>query len=321
MPRRTVLVIADPKADYLNPLRQFSQKVDIIIADRVESLLEAAPKADVVMFVNEPNLLRTILPHATRLSWLHSFSAGVEKILFPELVMSPVVVTNARGVYGRPLAEFAMACVLYFAKDFPRLIGNQQMGVWEPFDVEEVHGKVMGIIGYGQTGKACAELARALGMRVFASRRRPELSHGDLLIEAAWGPDRILEMLPKCDYVVLAAPATPGTRQLIGEAEINSMNRHSVLINVGRGSLVDEAALVRALQQGRIRGAALDVFETEPLVAGHPFYQMKNVLLSPHSADHTSDWRDRALQCFMENLKRFMTGQSLENIVDKHSGY
>jgi phosphoglycerate dehydrogenase-like enzyme len=321
MTRQTVLVIADPKADYLNPLRKFSEEVDLIIANQLEALLAAAPQAHAMLFVDDPNLLRTVLPHAKQLIWVHSFSAGVEKVLFPEMVTSPVVLTNARGVYSRPLAEFVIAGVLYFAKDIPRLVRNQQMGVWEEFDVEEAHGKVMGIVGYGETGKACAERARALGMRVLATRRRPHLSHNDPRVEAVWGAERIPEMLPKCDYVVLATPATTGTRKLIGEAEINLMNPHAVLINIGRGSTVDEAALVAALQQGRIRGAALDVFEKEPLPEGHPFYQMKNVLLSPHSADHTPDWRDRALKCFIENLKRFLAGQPLENIVDKEGGY
>jgi phosphoglycerate dehydrogenase-like enzyme len=128
-------------------------------------------------------------------------------------------------------------------------------------------------------------------------------------------------MLGACDYIVLTAPATQETRRMIGEAEINSMKPQAILINVGRGSLVDEAALVRALNQGQIRGAALDVFEVEPLASGHPFYRLNNVLVSPHSTDYTPGWRDHALQCFIRNLEKFVAGQPLENTVDKQAGY
>jgi phosphoglycerate dehydrogenase-like enzyme len=317
----TVLVIADPKAEYLNALQRFSGTVNIIISNQLGLLQEASPKADVILYISDPNLLRAILPQATRLRWVHSFYAGVENILFPEFVASPVILTNARGVYKRPLAEFVMAGILFFAKDIRRLIRNQEMGTWQQFDVEETHGKVMGIVGYGESGRACAELARAFGMRILGLRRRPELSRSDPLLDKVFGADCLVEMLGACDYIVLTAPATPETRRMIGEAEISSMKSQAILINVGRGALVDEAALVRALEGGQIRGAALDVFEVEPLASGHPFYRLKNVLLSPHSTDDTPGWRDHALQCFIRNLEKFVTAQLLENMVDKRAGY
>jgi phosphoglycerate dehydrogenase-like enzyme len=319
--KHSVLVIADPKAEYLNALQRFSGTVNFIISDELELLQEASPAADVILYVTSPNLLRAILPRATQLRWVHSFYAGVESILFPEFVASPAVLTNARGVYKRPLAEFVMAGVLFFTKDLRRLVRNQDEGIWQQFDVEETRGKVMGIVGYGETGRACAELARAFGMNVLGLRRRPELSRSDPLLDKVFGPDCLVEMLGACDYIVLTAPATPKTRRMIGETEINSMKPRAILINVGRGSLVDEAALVRALEQEKIRGAALDVFEVEPLASGHPFYRLKTVLVSPHSTDHTPGWRDDALQCFMRNLERFMAGRPLENTVDKQAGY
>jgi phosphoglycerate dehydrogenase-like enzyme len=321
MTETMVLVIDNPQDDYLKPLRRLPEPLHITITDQLEVLEDAAPKADVIMIAADPKLLESIFPKATRLRWLHSFSAGVETYLFPELVRSPVVMTNARGVFKKSLAEFVMTSALYFAKNLRRMLRNQEAGVWERYDVEELRGKVMGIIGYGETGRACAELARPFGMTLFGLRRRPKLSQGDPLLDRVFGADRLLEMLALSDYVVLAAPATRETRKLIGEPEINAMKREAVLINVGRGWSVDEAALVLALEGNRIRGAVLDVFETEPLPAGHAFYGAKNLLISPHTADHTPDWQALSLQFFLENLERFVEGLPLENIVDKQAGY
>jgi phosphoglycerate dehydrogenase-like enzyme len=317
----TLLVIADPKAEYLSVLDQVSGAVRIIVSDRAEVLQEACVTADAILYSATPDLLRSVLPRATRLRWLHSLKTGVESILFPELVGSPVIVSNSRGVHKGPLAEFVMAGVLFFTKDIGRLIRNQQLGVWKQFDSEEARGKVMGIVGYGQTGRACAEVARAHGMRVLGLRRRPELSRADPLLEKVFAAEGLLEMLASCDYVVLSAPATQETCHLIGESEIDSMKSSAVLINVGRGSLINEGVLIRALKHDRIRGAALDVFEVEPLPSGHPFYGMNNVLLSPHSTDHTPGWRDRAMQGFVQNLERFIENRPIDNIVDKLAGY
>lgn len=317
-----VLVLEKPEAEYLHALKSPPAPATIVIGDKLDWLEEVAPRADVIVNgMSQGSLLRAIFPKAARMRWVHSLSAGVEKVLFPELVASPVTLTNARGVFKRSLAEFVMGAVLFFAKDFRRLVRNQEAGVWEQFDPEEARGKLMGIVGYGETGKASAALARAFGMRVLGLRRRPELSRGDPLPERVFGPDRLREMLPACDYVVLSAPSTPETRGLIGEAEIACMKAAAVVINVGRGSVIKETPLIRALEQKRIRGAALDVFETEPLPSGHPFYRLENVLLSPHSTDRTPGWRGLSVDFFIRNLKRFQNGESLENVVDKAAGY
>jgi phosphoglycerate dehydrogenase-like enzyme len=323
MSPKTILVIADPNAKYLESLRQISTTARIIVSNQTEVLQEACPAADCILLA-APNLagtLRAIFPYAARLRWLHTLNVGVEPILFPELVTSAVVVTNARGVYKHSLAEFVMAGVLFFAKDIGRLLRNQELGVWQQFEAEEVHGKVMGIVGYGETGRTCAELGQSFGMKVLGLRRRPELSQGDPLLEEVFAPSGLRKMLGRCDYVVISAAATLETRRLIGEPEISSMKSRAVVINVGRGSLIDEPELIRALQQGSVRGAALDVFEVEPLPVGHPFYRMKNVLLSPHATDHTPGWRERAVRDFIQIFEQFMKGQPLRNIVDKCAGY
>jgi phosphoglycerate dehydrogenase-like enzyme len=319
----TLLVMEDPKAAYLAPLRRLptSLNVDVVISNQLDVLAAEAPQADAILLAGDPNLLRAVFPAATRLRWLQTLSAGVESVLFPELVSSPVVMTNARGVFKSSLAEFVIASALYFAKDFRRMVRNQEEGTWDRFDVDELRGKVMGIVGYGATGQACAELARPFGMSILGLRRRPELCQGDPLLDKVLGPNGLMELLKESDYVVIAAPATAETRHLIGEAELKAMKPSSVLINVGRGWSIDEAALVRALESGSIRGAALDVFALEPLPPGHRFYSLKNLLLSPHIADHVADWESLSLTFFLQNLERFVQGQVLENIVDKGAGY
>jgi phosphoglycerate dehydrogenase-like enzyme len=179
----------------------------------------------------------------------------------------------------------------------------------------------MGIVGYGETGRACAERARSLGMKVLGLRRRPELSKGDPCLEAVTGPNDLHSLLAQSDYVVLAAPATPQTRRLIGKSEFAAMKTSAVFINVGRGSSVDEAAMIEALENGRLRGAGLDVFETAPLPSGHPFYRLENVLLSPHCADHTPGFYEMDVEFFVQNLQRFVKSEPLENVVDKEAGY
>ena len=309
------MLVISRDAPYLQAVTEVRERTTFVISNQLAVLREAAPRADAILVtVGEAGLLQAIFSVATRLRWVHSFAAGVEAFLFPDLVQSPVTLTNARGAYKRALAEFVMAAVLFFAKDLRRLVRNQEAGVWQPFDVDDVHGKVIGIIGYGETGRASAELAHAFGMRVLGLRR-------DSLLESVFGPESLHEMLPLCDFVLLATPGTPQTRGMIGQREIGLMKADAIVINVGRGSLVHEAALVEALQQKRIRGAALDVFEVEPLPPGHPFYAMENVLLSPHAADHTPGYLGLGMESFIRNLQRFQNGEPLANVVDKTAGY
>jgi len=318
----TLLVIDQPGANHLKAVETMPAPTTVLVANESALLREAAPTADVILNgIPNGHLLREIFPYATRVRWIHSLSAGVEKILFPELITSPVTLTNARGVFKRSIAEFVIAATPFFAKDLRRLVRSQEAGLWEQFDIEEAHGKVMGIVGYGETGRACAERARALGMKILGLRRRPELSRGDPWLEAVFDPSRLHELLAQSDYVVLTAPGTPQTRRLLGEAEFAVMKACAVLINVGRGSLVDEAALIDALQHGRIRGAALDVFEIEPLPPGHAFYGLKNLLLAPHCADHTPGFYEQDVKFFVRNFQRFLGGEPLENVVDKAAGY
>ena len=288
----------------------------------IEAFGKAAATADVIFsWGAKRDVMEQLLAQTPNLKWIHSRSAGLDSLLFPALIESPVPLTNGRGVFSQSLGEFVLAAVLYFAKDFRRMIRNQEAGRWEQFNVHEISGQTMGIVGYGDIGRACAWRAKAMGMKVLAVRRRPEQSAGDQNVEQVYGFDGLHEMIRQCDYVVAAAPLTPETKSLIGAAEFAAMKPSAIILNVGRGPVIDEPAMLAALQSGQIRGAGLDVFTVEPLPAGHPFYSMENVLLSPHCSDNTQDWLEQAMLFFYRNLDRFQKGEPLENVVDKRAGY
>jgi phosphoglycerate dehydrogenase-like enzyme len=323
MDNTTVLVLANPADRQLAMLQSVPDEIHIVVGDSVEAFRQSAADAGVIFNWSGPRtLLREVLAMAPQARWVHTRAAGLDDLLFPELVAHPAMLTNASGVFSPPLGEFALGAIFYFARDFRRLVRNQAAGVWEQFEVPLIEGQTLGIVGYGDIGRAVATRARAVGMRILALKRHsPPPHNADPLVERIYGPENRCEMLAQCDYVVIAAPLTPETRGMIGVAEFASMKREAVLVNIGRGAIVDEAALIQALSQGIVRGAALDVFDREPLPAGHPYYRLENVLLSPHSADHTPDWKERAMQFFLDQFERFRNGQPLANVVEKKLGY
>jgi phosphoglycerate dehydrogenase-like enzyme len=309
MDHNTVLVLADPIDPLLAMLEALPDGVRIAAGNRVEAFADAAPEADVILnWTGGRDLLRQVWRMAPRVRWIHSRSAGLDELLFPELAESDVQLTNARGVFSEILGEFVIAAVLFFAKGLRRMVRSQEAGVWDQFDTVEVAGRTMGVIGMGDIGKAAARQAEALRMQVMGLGR-------------ADGPERKRDLLTQSDYVVLGAPLTPETRGIVGEAELRIMKPSAVLINVGRGPLVDESALIAALRERRIGGAALDVFNQEPLPSGHAYFALDNLLLSAHAADHTPDWQRRAMQLFLDNFTRYRKGEPLQNVVDKRRGY
>ncbi len=322
MAKPELIVFAGPGDRYLAPLESLRELAHITIGNSLDAVSEAIPKADALLAwtVNRADI-EALLPRAQRLRWMHVRWAGLDSLLFPALVQSDVILTNSRGVYSQSLGEFVIAGALFFAKDIRRLLNAQSQHKWEPFTMLELRGATMGIVGYGDIGRACASRAHALGMRVLAQRRRPSLSENDGFVDKTYGPGQLIEMIRQCDYVVAAAPLTPDTRGMIGESEISAMKPTAVLMNVGRGPVIDEPALIRALERRSIRGAALDVFTHEPLPPDSPLFGFDNVLLAPHCADNTPTWNEEAMDFFVANFKRFVNGEKLENIVDKHAGY
>jgi len=318
-----VLVLADPADSQLAMLADLPEKTGIAVGNSPEAFQRAAPDASVIFnWGGSRTLLREVFAMAPKVRWVHSRSAGLDSLLFPELVESPVPLTNGTGVFSLSLGEFALAAILYFAKDFRRMIRNQVAGRWEQFDIVEISGQTVGIVGYGDIGRAVATRVRAMGMRVLAVKRHgPPSNSADPLVEQIYSPEERIEMISRCDYIVASAPLTPETRGMIGEAEFAAMKPSAVVINVGRGPVIDEDAMLKALTGGSIKGAGLDVFTHEPLPDGHPFYGLENVLLSPHCADHTADWLEQAMRFFLENFERFRKGEPLRNVVNKKLGY
>jgi phosphoglycerate dehydrogenase-like enzyme len=284
-----------------------------------------AAVADAEVFVGW-RLPREHFAAARRLRWIHSASAGIEESLFPALVESDVVLTNSTGLHAICIPEHILGQMLVLARNFHEAVRLQARGEWNRFaviahqgGVRELHGSHLAILGAGPIGANLARMAAALGMRVRVMRRdasRP-VEHA----EAVVAPADLHALLAWADFVVLAVPLTAETRGLIGAAELAAMRSSAYLINVARGEVVDEAELVRCLRSGALAGAALDVFNEEPLPAGHPLWTLPNAVLTPHISGYTATYFERMLALFEDNLARFLAGQPLRNVVDKRLGY
>ena len=316
-----LLVLSDPKASWLKLLSNL-EDITVHVINHEEGIREMAPRVGAILNAAfGPRLLSVALPLATNAKWVHSLWTGVDNVLSPEVIASEIPLTNGRGVFRVSLAEWTIGAMLHFAYNMRRMIRQQEGGVWEPFTTSELAGKNFGVIGFGEIGRAAAERAAAFGMNILAIRRRSRLSHGDSLVGRAFPLAQINTLIAESDYILVAAPLTPETKGLVGAEQIAAMKPSGVIINVGRGAVIDEDALARALEADSIKGAALDVFSVEPLPAEHAFYRLSNVLLSPHTADHVQDFVHLAVECFLDNLRRFRAGEPLANLVDKHAGY
>ena len=317
----TVWVITKPDDPALYVLAEPAPGVRYVYGASAAEF-QAAPRPDAMLVCSMGRAtVAPVLALASDVGWIHCRSAGLDSLMFPALVEARAVLTNGRGVFSLSLAEFVIASLLYFSRDFPRLLRNQRRGVWEVFEPLDLAGRTLGIVGYGDIGQATAERAHRMGMKVIALRRRPALSSADPWVSETLPASELVPLMRRSDDVVVATPLTDGTRGLVGREAIAAMKPGAVFVNVGRGPVVDEAALLQALVDKRIRGAALDVFETEPLPAGSPFYALDNVLVSPHCADNTPGWLEAAMRAFVANLDRFRRGERLQSVVDKASGY
>jgi phosphoglycerate dehydrogenase-like enzyme len=263
---------------------------------------------------------------ARKLKWIHSPAAAVHQLMFPELIHSNVVVTNSTGVHGPVVAEHAMAVLLALAKRLPQAMRYQAKKEWAQEQLwnerprpREVDGGTVAVIGMGGIGGEFTRRAKALGMRVLAVRENPAKGAGGA--DQVFSSSQLDDVLPQSDYVLLCTPVTSATTGLMNAVRLKKMRADSYLINVGRGPLVDEAALIEALKDNRIAGAALDVFVEEPLPKQSPFWTLDNVLITPHTAAVTERLWERHFALIVENLKRFLAGKPLLNEVDKQRGY
>jgi phosphoglycerate dehydrogenase-like enzyme len=258
-------------------------------------------------------------PNADRLRWVHIASAGVDRLLFPELVDGPVVVTNSRGVFDRPIAEYVLGLILAFAKDLPATLDFQRERSWQHRETERIDGQRVLVLGAGPIGRAIGRLLSAAGMTVTGMGRTARPTDPDF--GQVHASRELVSLLPEADYVVVAAPLTEETRGMFDAAAFEHMKPSARLINVARGPIVVEQDLVAALHQGEIAGAALDVFVTEPLAPHHPLWTAPNVIISPHMSGDFVGWLDALVQLFAGNLRRWQAGGELLNVVDKHLGY
>jgi phosphoglycerate dehydrogenase-like enzyme len=318
----TVAILGDPAEPTLKGLDALRPGVKFIIAETAQAMQDGLGNARVLFnWSGSRDEVQQVMERAPHLEWIHARYAGLDRLLFPALAESSIPLTNGSGVFSQSLGEFVITGVLFFAKDLRRMLKAQAERRWDVFEVEEISGQTLGIVGYGDIGRAAAWRAKALGMRVLAVRRNSTWREGDEYVQRVYATAEMHSMLPECDYVVAAAPLTPDTKGMIGKREFEAMNPTAIIMNVGRGPVIDEPAMIEALQTRRIRGAALDVFDEEPLPPEHPFWSMENVLLSPHTADHTKDWLKDAVQFFIDQFGRWRRGETLQNIVDKRAGY
>jgi len=264
---------------------------------------------------------------ANKLKWLHCPAAAVHQFSFPEFVNSNVILTNGRDVHGPVVAEHVMAMIFVMAKNFHICARYQQKSEWgqEPVWEAKPHprliaGATLGLIGLGSIGRPVAKHASSLGMKVIAMRGNPEKGGAEGVTQV-FGPSQLDQLLAQSDYVVLAAPVVASTEHLIGAKQLSQMKSDACLINVGRGQLIDEAVLAEALRQKKIGGAALDVFEKEPLPTDSPFWNMENVFISPHTGGLAERLWEREYDLFAENIRRYMAHQPLLALVNKRQGY
>lgn len=307
----------------LDSLRRLFPEHVFVRADSDDETLAAIGDADVAF---SSRITRAQLAAATRLRWVHSPAAGVGSMLFREMVQSNVLMTNSRGNSSITIAEHTIAVTLVLLRDLPLAWKRQSERIWaqNEFDagasIRTLRGARMLIVGLGSIGRETAKRAAAFGTYVVGIRRTLD-AEGPAGVAEVHSPAQLRDQLPLADVIVLSAPQTSETLHLIGERELAMMKDDAVLVNVSRGKLIDEAALVRALATGRLRGAALDVFEHEPLDPESLLWNRPDVIITPHVAGFHADYWPQAIQLFADNLRRFVAGEPLANLVDKEAGY
>jgi len=318
----TVLVLADPAAPALRKLDAIRSDVTVRIGKTADAFGDAIADARVLFnWTGSKPEVHRVMERAPKLEWIHAMYAGLDRSLFPELIESPIPLTNGSGVFSQSLGEFVILGILYFAKDVPRRTQAKAEHRWDVFDTVEISKQTVGIVAHGDIGRAVARRAKALDMRVLALRRDPSPRAGDEHVDRVYAAADLHAMLPECDYVAVTAPLTPETTGMIGKREFELMKPSAVILNVGRGPVINESAMIDALRTKRIRGAALDVFDVEPLPADSPFWSLDNVLMTAHCADHVEGWVESAVVFFIEQFARWRNGEPLRNVVDKRAGY
>ena len=316
-----------PKILILNPLSD-RQKAFItnvapqasILTTDLKHAAEQLPDCEILVAWGFNNI-QPIYGMAKNLRWIHALTAGVEFLLFPETQNSPVLISNSKGIHGIPMAEHVLGLMLSFTRRLPLLQQQQQKHLWQrpPIDdLQEINGKTMAVVGLGAIGHEIARKAKAMDMRVIAAKR--EMTQ-EPFVDRLYRPEQLLEMLAEADFVVVALPLTDATNGLFGREQFAAMKPSAYFINVSRGAVVQEEPLLECLKAGRIAGAGLDVFVEEPLPAANPFWDLPNVIITPHLAAISPVYLDRAIKLFADNLSRYIADKPLLTPIDKARGY
>lgn len=329
-----ILALCDPndaynKPLYNGPLPDGSKLLAIgsTLADfDNESIIDQNPN---VIFVSHPKArepLVELLDKFPSVEWVHTRSAGIDFIssqnLFYKLNAADIQLTNAKGMFSSTLAEYCMLACSYFSKDLPRLMRQKNEANWEQYPVLELRGSTLGVVGFGDIGRASAKLAKAYGMKVLGLKRTVPESFSDECCDEIFDLSGLVEVVKRSDYILVSTPLTEQTRGLISKEVISHCKKTAVIINVGRGPIIDEEALIEALESGAIKGAGLDVMTVEPLPKESKLWKLPNVLLSPHNMDMTLTFMQESTEFFInENLPRFVREIELLNPVDKSAGY
>jgi len=303
------------KLSNVSELVRAEQRGDFARKDELDALLA---QAEVIYGLRLP---RNVIARAPKLKWVQVMSAGVDRFLDDEFRQSSVIMTSVSGMHATPIGEIVLELMLMFAKQAPLCFQLKQEKQWKRFMPTVLHSKTVGIVGLGNIGREVARLAKAFGMRVVATRRSAKRVMRAKGIDILLPREQLPRLLSESDFVVLSLPFTSETNKLIGEEELRTMKPTAYLINIARGNIVDEEALIRALDEHWIAGAGLDVFATEPLPDDSCLWEFPNVIFSPHIAGGMEDYNIRATELFCKNLRHYLSGENLLNVIDKKKGY
>ena len=301
----------------LEHIRALAPHHTVVVTDQREEVEQILGSVEVAAVHFSPQWIM----RAPRLRWYQQWGAGTDWLLrHPEVASLDFTLTNASGVHAIPISEHILAMMLAFTRQLPAAFRAQAQGKWQrDLPAFELAGSTMVLVGVGAIGRRTAKIASALGMHVIGIRRNPSQSLPE--VHRMVGPDRLVDVLPEADFIVLTLPLTNDTRHLLDARAFEKMKSSAYVINIGRGGTIDEEALIQALQTGAIAGAGLDVFSNEPLPADSPLWEMDNVIITAHYSGTTPHYNDRALEIFIDNLDRYLKGQPLRNVVDKRLGY
>jgi len=313
-----ILLASGIRGGNLETVCEIAPEAEFIVAESEKDAVAKAKDVDVI-YASAWLKREIFLASSEKLKWVQIGGAGVEVTLYPEMVESDVILTNASGAFDIPIAEHVFAMILCFSRGLNMFIRHQMEGKWRGSSIMQLSGKTILIIGLGSIGSAVAKRANGLEMRILAVDLFPPEKPD--YVERIEKPEKLHELLPEADFIAICCPLTQNTQEMIGEAEFHQMKTSAYFINIARGKIADEAAMIKALKEERIAGAGLDAFGEEPLPEDSELWAMPNVIITPHSAGFAPETGERTFGIFCENLRRFVNGELLINVVDKKAGF